>query len=638
GCLADFLKLRTQLRLTTIRKLLAGLGFGLKAIFFVALGFAQRCHLGHRAAVHGAGRELQAASAVHSVRATSQHCQNVTLPCVSTGSRFSGLAVAGYAVNVIDLAPNFSGLVMGFANSISTFTGMMSTVIASLIVQSSGNSERVKLEWQVALSSAAATQVLAGVVYLVFASAEEQPWTFETEATTADIQSATSLDCLHIGAESALRLSHNLFIDGAGVMWNKTCQITGGCTGQNRVRRIIGGWGWACCCVTQVQRLTLEVFTLKPKCEDVETSEGVAVTVTGVAQVKVMRDPEILTTACEQFLGKSRRSMEDTILQTMEGHLRAILGTLTVEAIYKDRDQFAELVRDVAAPDVGKMGIEILSFTIKDIYDRVDYLNSLGRTQTAIVKRDAAIGSAESERDAGIVESQCQRSRMEVRYEMDSRIADSARHFQIQKADFDVEVNRAKAQAELAYNLQSAKERQRIRTEEIEIDVREKRKLIEIEEKEIIRNEKELDAIVRRPAEAQAFQVQTIAAGDRYRQVKVAQAEAEAIRVRGAAEAASIEAVGKAQAEEMRLKASAFRAYGDAAVLELTLDALPKVAAEVAAPLARIDEIVVLGDDRTTSEVSRLLSSLPPAVQALTGVDLSKAIGRLPGATVAGSA
>uniref|UniRef100_A0A1I8JMV5 PHB domain-containing protein n=1 Tax=Macrostomum lignano TaxID=282301 RepID=A0A1I8JMV5_9PLAT len=353
-----------------------------------------------------------------------------------------------------------------------------------------------------------------------------------------------------------------------------------------------------------------------------------------------MRDPEILTTACEQFLGKSRRSMEDTILQTMEGHLRAILGTLTVEAIYKDRDQFAELVRDVAAPDVGKMGIEILSFTIKDIYDRVDYLNSLGRTQTAIVKRDAAIGSAESERDAGI------RSRMEVRYEMDSRIADSARHFQIQKADFDVEVNRAKAQAELAYNLQSAKERQRIRTEEIEIDaklishrtnnalqVREKRKLIEIEEKEIIRNEKELDAIVRRPAEAQAFQV------------KVAQAEAEAIRVRGAAEAASIEAVGKAQPSPHQSPARQSPGRGDApeGVGLPRLRRRSRARADSGrpaeggsrgggAPLARIDEIVVLGDDRTTSEVSRLLSSLPPAVQALTGVDLSKAIGRLPGA------
>ncbi|PAA55663.1 hypothetical protein BOX15_Mlig021811g1 [Macrostomum lignano] len=414
---------------------------------------------------------------------------------------------------------------------------------------------------------------------------------------------------------------------------NEALVISGGCCGDQSVRRIIGGWGWAWWLVTQTQKLTLEVFTLKPRCESVETSEGVALTVTGVAQVKVMRDDEILATACEQFLGKSRQEMEETILQTMEGHLRAILGTLTVEAIYKDRDQFAELVREVAAPDVGKMGIEILSFTIKDIYDKVDYLNSLGRTQTAVIKRDADIGVAEAERDAGIVESSCQRARMDVKYDMDSKIADSARTFQMQKGAFDVEVNRAKAESELAYNLQGAKERQKIRAEEIEIEVREKRKLIEIEEKEIIRNEKELDANVRRPAEAQAFKVQTIAAGDRFRKVKVAQAEAESIRVRGSAEAASIEAVGKAQAEEMRLKASAFRAYGDAAILELTLDALPRVAAEVAAPLSKIDEIVVLGDDRTTSEVSRLLSSLPPAVQALTGVDLSKALGKLPGAT-----
>ncbi|PAA57551.1 hypothetical protein BOX15_Mlig021811g2 [Macrostomum lignano] len=414
---------------------------------------------------------------------------------------------------------------------------------------------------------------------------------------------------------------------------NEALVISGGCCGDQSVRRIIGGWGWAWWLVTQTQKLTLEVFTLKPRCESVETSEGVALTVTGVAQVKVMRDDEILATACEQFLGKSRQEMEETILQTMEGHLRAILGTLTVEAIYKDRDQFAELVREVAAPDVGKMGIEILSFTIKDIYDKVDYLNSLGRTQTAVIKRDADIGVAEAERDAGIVESSCQRARMDVKYDMDSKIADSARTFQMQKGAFDVEVNRAKAESELAYNLQGAKERQKIRAEEIEIEVREKRKLIEIEEKEIIRNEKELDANVRRPAEAQAFKVQTIAAGDRFRKVKVAQAEAESIRVRGSAEAASIEAVGKAQAEEMRLKASAFRAYGDAAILELTLDALPRVAAEVAAPLSKIDEIVVLGDDRTTSEVSRLLSSLPPAVQALTGVDLSKALGKLPGAS-----
>ncbi|PAA51539.1 hypothetical protein BOX15_Mlig016782g1 [Macrostomum lignano] len=412
---------------------------------------------------------------------------------------------------------------------------------------------------------------------------------------------------------------------------NEALVISGGCCGDQSVRTVIGGWGWAWWWVTEVQTLTLEVMTLTPVCENVETSEGVPVTVTGVAQIKVMTDSELLQTACQQFLGKSRREIENSILQTMEGHLRAILGTLSVESIYKDRDRFADLVREMAAPDVGRMGIEILSFTIKDVYDKVEYLNSLGRTQVANVKRDADIGVAQAERDAGIKEAESERARLDVKYVADSQIADSARQFQMQKAAFDTEVNKAKAESELAYSLQGAKERQKIRAEEIEIEVREKRKLIEIEEKEIVRNEKELDGSIRRPAEAEAFKVQTVAEGERFRRVKVAQAEAEAIRARGAAEAASIGAVGRAQAEEMRLKAAAYRAYGDAAILEMSLEALPRVAAEVAAPLSKIDEIVVLGDDRTTSEVSRLLSNLPPAVQALTGVDLSGAVGKLAG-------
>ena len=112
-------------------------------------------------------------------------------------------------------------------------------------------------------------------------------------------------------------------------------------------------------------------------------------------QVKIMKNPELLHTASEQFLGKKEHEIKSTVLQTLEGHLRAILGTLTVEEVYKDRDQFASLVREVAAPDVGRMGIEILSFTIKDVYDNVTYLQSLGKAQTAAVKRDAEIGVAQ---------------------------------------------------------------------------------------------------------------------------------------------------------------------------------------------------------------------------------------------------
>ncbi|XP_045173298.1 flotillin-2-like [Mercenaria mercenaria] len=413
---------------------------------------------------------------------------------------------------------------------------------------------------------------------------------------------------------------------------NEALVISGGCCGQTGRSLIVGGWGWAWWCVTDSQRISLEVMTLNPQCESVETSEGVPVTVTGVAQCKIMRQPDILKTACEQFLGKSVDHIQRVILQTLEGHLRAILGTLSVEAIYQDRDQFAQLVREVASPDVGKMGIEILSFTIKDIYDNVEYLSSLGRAQTANVKRDADIGVAEANRDAGIREAECEKLRMDAKYSADTKIADSKRMFEMQKAAFDMEVNARRAESRLAYELQSAKERQKIRAEEIEIDVVERKKLIDIEEKEILRKEKELMSTVKRPAEAQAYKVETIAEGQRTQTVEVARAEAEKIRLIGGAEATSIEAVGKAEAERMRLKASAYKQYGDAAMLSLVLETLPKIAAEVSAPLSRTDEIVLVGDDRTTSEVSRLISQLPPAVQALTGVDLSKVLTKVPGA------
>ena len=197
---------------------------------------------------------------------------------------------------------------------------------------------------------------------------------------------------------------------------NEALVISGGCCGSTGKTKVIGGWGWAWWLVTDVQKLSLEVMTLNPVCESVETSEGVPLTVTGVAQCKVMPEGELLDTALEQFLGKTPHQIEEVILQTLEGHLRAILGTLTVEEIYQDRDRFAQLVREVASPDVGKMGIEILSFTIKDVYDRVEYLASLGKAQTAAVKRDADIGVAEANRDAGIKEAEAEKTHMDAKY------------------------------------------------------------------------------------------------------------------------------------------------------------------------------------------------------------------------------
>ncbi|XP_031985419.1 flotillin-2 isoform X5 [Corvus kubaryi] len=343
-------------------------------------------------------------------------------------------------------------------------------------------------------------------------------------------------------------------------------------------------------------------------------------------QVKIMTEKELLAVACEQFLGKNVQDVKNVVLQTLEGHLRSILGTLTVEQIYQDRDQFAKLVREVAAPDVGRMGIEILSFTIKDVYDKVDYLSSLGKTQIAAVQRDADIGVAEAERDAGIREAECKREMLDVKFMADTKIADSKRAFELQKAAFTEEVNIKTAEAQLAYELQSAREQQKIRQEEIEIEVVERKKQIEVEQKEVVRMEKELMATVKQPAEAEAYRIQQIAEGEKVKQILLAQAEAEKIRKIGEAEAFVIEAVGMAEAEGLKLKAQALQKYGEAAQLALVLDALPEIAAQVSAPLSKVNEIVILSGEKgsTMSDVNRLLAEVPASVRAITGVDLTK--------------
>ncbi|XP_045600658.1 flotillin-2 [Procambarus clarkii] len=416
---------------------------------------------------------------------------------------------------------------------------------------------------------------------------------------------------------------------------NEALVVSGGCCGATTKKTIVGGWAWAWWFVTDVQRLSLEVITLNPRCENVETSLGVQVTVTGVAQVKVMKDYKVLKIASEQFLGMSIEDIKGTILMTLEGHLRAILATLTVEEVYQDRDQFAQLVREVAGMDVGRMGIEILSFTIKDVYDRVEYLSSLGKSQTAAVKRDADIGVAQANRDAGIREAEAEKTAMDVKYNTDTKIEDNARMYKLQKAQFDREINTAKAEAQLAYELQSAKTRQKIRNEEIAIEVVERRKQIEVEEQEIKRKEKELMATVRLPAEAESYRVETIAQGKRTQTVEAARAEAERIRRIGEAEAYSVEAVGKAEAESMKLKALAYKQYGEAAIMSMVLDSLPQIAAEIAAPLAKTEEIVMVGGGDTMSNaITKMCGELPPAVHALTGVDITKVLASLPGATV----
>ena len=289
--------------------------------------------------------------------------------------------------------------------------------------------------------------------------------------------------------------------------------------GWEKPKVVVGGRIFVLPILQMVQTLSLEVMTLVVETHKVYTLEGVAVSVDGVAQVKVASTEEAIRTAAQQFLGKGANLVAQIALQTVEGHQRAILGTMTVEDIYRDRDAYAHKVRDVAATDMANMGMEIVSYTIRDIQDEQGYLDALGMGRTAEVKRDAAVGQAEAERDAGIRAAQADQKRQAARFLANTAIAESERDFTLEKTAYDQQVNAKKAEMELAYPLQEAKTKQEIRREELQVEVVEKQKQIEVQEQEIIRRERELDATVRRPADAERYRLETTAAGEKARVV-----------------------------------------------------------------------------------------------------------------------
>ena len=415
---------------------------------------------------------------------------------------------------------------------------------------------------------------------------------------------------------------------------------------------IVGGRRFVLPIVQKAQRLSLEIMTLTVNTPKVYTSEGVAVSVDGVAQVKVGSAHDAIRTAAEQFIGKAPDEIADVALQTLEGQQRAILGEMTVEQIYQDRVAFADRVREVAATDMSRLGLEIRSFVVRDIQDEQGYLEALGVRRTAEVKRDAsigeaqasrdaAIGEAEAKRDAGIREAEADQKRQAARFEADTGIAQSERDFATEKAGYDQQVNARRAEAELAYPLQEAKTRQQIRSEELQVEVVERQKQVEVQEQEIRRRERELDATVRRPAEAERYRLETVAEGEKARVLAEAQAEAESVRLRGQADADAIKARGLAEAEAMQRKADAWKEYGQAAMIQQLFESLPQIANAVAQPLAKTDRITVIstgGDDsagagatKVTRDVTNTIAQLPALVESLTGIDLLGTLKKLPG-------
>ncbi|HEX3988345.1 MAG TPA: SPFH domain-containing protein [Verrucomicrobiae bacterium] len=425
-------------------------------------------------------------------------------------------------------------------------------------------------------------------------------------------------------------------------------------------RIVKGGGTFVLPVFEKVDVLSLELLTIDVQTPEVYTSKGVPVKVDGVAQIKIKGDDISIATASEQVLSKSIDEIKGVATQTLEGHLRAILGTMTVEDIYQNRDAFASKVQEVAAGDMANMGLGIVSFTIRDIRDTQGYLDALGKPRIAQVKRDASIAQAEADRDSMIRSAQATQAGQEAKFIADTKIAEAQRDYQSNVASYQAAVNQKKAEADLAYDLQKYKTGQLVKAEEIQVSIIEKQKQIELQQQEILRKQRELEANVQKPADAERYRVETLANATKFQLETEAAgtaaaakskgfatadvvkatglAEAEANKARGLAEAAIIEAQGSATAEAMKLKAESFKQYNQAAVIEMIVRILPDVAGKISEPLSKTEKIVIInsgngvggGASKVTGDITQILSQLPPVIESLTGVKFEKLIEQVP--------
>jgi len=392
----------------------------------------------------------------------------------------------------------------------------------------------------------------------------------------------------------------------------------------------LGGGTFVLPFIETVNILPMEVITLNIKTPEVLTHGGVPIMAEATAQVKVDSPDHSIRLAAEQFLSLGKEGIRDISMTILEGKMREVIGTMTVEEIYRVRQEFSAKVTQATRSDFQRMGLAMLSFALKDISDTQGYIDALSKPQIAAAKRDAVIAEAETEKESIIKSSQARKEGEVARLAAEALIAKAQWENEGKKAESQVLVNQKKAQADFSYELERFRLSKEIKKEEAKVKIIEKEQAIQIEQLEIARKEKELESNVLKPADARKYQIKAEAEAEEYRIKVEAKGKAEAMKFEGQAEAEQIKKKGLAEAEIMLKKAQAWDKYNQAAIFEMYLNILPELAKAVSEPLSKVDKIVVVGGDKglgttkITAQVAEVLAQLPEVVKSLIGVDLKK--------------
>jgi flotillin len=401
--------------------------------------------------------------------------------------------------------------------------------------------------------------------------------------------------------------------------------------------------------IENARELSLELmsFDVAPQ-QDLYTKQGVAVTVEAVAQIKVKSDRESILTASEQFLTKTPPQREGLIRLVMEGHLRGIIGQLTVEEIVKQPEMVGDRMRATCADDMSKMGLEVISFTIKEVRDKNEYISNMGRPDIARIKRDADVATAEAERDtaikraiatreAAIAKAQADQERVQAETLSQAKQAEATRDLEVKKAEYQELVKKQQAQADKAYEIQTNVMQQQVVVEAVKVQQAEKEQQVKVQEAEILRREKELIATVLKQAEIERQRIETLANAEKQRLMSEAEGRASSIRQQGEAEAEIIFKKGEAEAKAMNVKAEAFQEYNQAAVVDKLLTGLPEVVRALSSPLEKIDKITIVstgdghsaGMNKITGDIAQMAAQVPALFETLSGMKMGDLLGHV---------
>lgn len=421
-------------------------------------------------------------------------------------------------------------------------------------------------------------------------------------------------------------------------------------------RCLVGGGSYVNPLRESAMVLPLEVHNVHVKTPEVLTSKGVHIIAESNAQIKIASDDYSIRQAAEQFLSTGSKGIIEVCEQILEGYTRGIIGATTVEELFLRRNEFNGKVIEAAHEDFEKLGLEIISYTLKDISDTQGYLASLGKPRIAEAKKDAAIAQAQADKETIISTAAARRDGDIAKFNAEAEIAGANRDYELKRSQFQAEVNTEKAKTDLAYELERQMLSKDIKKAEYAVKLIEKQESIKVEEAEIIRKEKELESSIKKNADAHAYQVEKEASAERIKLKMEAEGKAEAIKAEGnaeievaklkndtkvayerelgLAEAEVIKAEGEAEADVLRKKAESYASYNDAAIYQMLMDVMPELAKAIAQPLSNVEKIIMVGNgadgaSKLTGQVSSIMAQLPDVVQSLSGVDIKKLLKKM---------